>query len=67
MVEGALYLPAKHVQIFCDHTHFWYKLRPFGVNDSVRPGCNNEETNNKSIRIDVATLVLILKIQYDIS
>ena len=54
MVEGALlYLRAKRVQNFCDHTHFGYKLCPFGVNDSVRPGCNNEETNNKSIRTDI--------------
>ena len=49
------------MQNFCDHTHFGYKLRPFGVNDS-------EEMNIKSIRTDVvATLVLILEIQYDIS
>ena len=57
--EGALAIAARKVRAKSfGPTHFSLKPRPFGVNDAARPlwqeflGCNNEETNSKSIRTD---------------
>ena len=42
------------MQKIYDHARFWYKPRPSGVNDSVRPlwqeflGCSNEETKSRT-------------------